>query len=61
MLESLVFSSFSPSAQKQEAEWVYAFFLQGKKKTWQRKNFFQRVSEHLPYFFLTSKKIFDII
>jgi len=37
----LASSSFSPSAQKQEARWVYAFFLRGKKKAWQRKNFFQ--------------------
>jgi len=42
LFEILASSSFSPSAQKQEARWVYAFFLAKlKKKALQRKNFFQ--------------------
>jgi len=39
LLENLAFSSFSPSAQKQEAWWVYAFFFQ--KESLAKKKFFQ--------------------
>jgi len=38
LLEILVASSFSPSAQKQEAGWVYAFFF--PKRSLAKKKFF---------------------
>jgi len=49
--EILATSSFSPSAQKQEAGGISAFFLRGKKKAWQRKSFFKGVSEQLQFMF----------
>jgi len=49
LLEILATSSFSPSAQKQEAGWVYAFFFP-KRKLGKEKTFFERVSEHLLFF-----------